>query len=84
MSICLIRVINKINDPYQQYQNVDDEEWESEMKAKKQLKNIQQTTFKTKNESKSSGISVWVLTFFVQKGNFENFCKILLLTAMLL
>ena len=69
MSICLIRVINKINDPYQKYQNVDDEKWESEMKAKKQLKNIQQTTFKTKNESKSSGVSVWVLIFyFVKKG----------------
>ena len=46
------------------YQNVNDEEWESEMKSKKQLKNIQHTTFKTKNESKSSGVSVWVLIFY--------------------
>lgn len=40
------------------YQNVDDAEWESEMKSKKQLKSIQQTTFKTaKSDPKTPSIT---------------------------
>ena len=49
ISFELLRNLNLLILDSRKYQNSDDDSWEAEMKNKKQIKSIQQTTFTNSN-----------------------------------